>query len=115
MINAGAIATTGLVQGRTTAQKTHRILDAFSRFAGRALEIDETVYRSESETGHRNRAIGHILRNFDILTEEPTPALEAYFKQCSVLVNCRGLGVMAATLANGGMNPLTGQRAVVSD
>jgi glutaminase len=115
MINAGAIASTGLVHGKTTAQKIHRIIDALSRYAGRPLAIDETVYRSESATGHRNRAIGHMLRNFDILTEEPTPALEAYFKQCSVLVHCRDLAIMAATLGNSGVNPITGQRAVVRD
>ncbi|MDX6767662.1 MAG: glutaminase A [Candidatus Methylacidiphilales bacterium] len=115
MINAGAIATTGLVEGKTSAQKMRRILDSLSRFAGRSLSVDQTVYQSENETGHRNRAIAHMLRNFDILTEDPTPALEAYFQQCSVLVNCRDLGVMAATLANGGSNPITGQRAVSAD
>jgi glutaminase len=115
MINAGAIAATGLVQGATTAQKIHRVTDVLSRFAGRPLAIDENVYRSESETGHRNRAIAHMLRNFDILTADPTPAVEAYFRQCSILVNCRDLAVMAATLANGGENPVTGQRAVVGD
>ncbi|AKC83581.1 hypothetical protein IMCC26134_13785 [Verrucomicrobia bacterium IMCC26134] len=115
MINAGAIATTGLVEGDTTAEKIRRIVDVFSLYAGRPLEIDETVYRSESETGHRNRAIGHMLRNFDILNEDPTPTLEAYFMQCSVLANCRDLAVMAATLSNGGVNPLTGQRAVAGE
>jgi len=112
MINAGAIATTGLVKGDTAAEKIERITEVFSRYAGRPLEIDDTIYRSESETGHRNRAIGHMLRNFDILTTDPTPTLEAYFMQCSVLVHCRDLAVMAATLANGGVNPLTGIRAV---
>lgn len=114
MINAGAIATTGLVEGRTAAQKMRRILDSFSRFAGRTLSVDAAVYRSESETGHRNRAIAHMLRNFDILTEEPTAALEAYFQQCSILVNCRDLALMGATLANGGVHPLSGQRAVAA-
>jgi glutaminase len=115
MINAGAIATTGLLEGKTTAQKVRRIMDAMSRFAGRTLSIDQAVYQSESETGHRNRAIAHMLRNFDILEGDPIPALEAYFQQCSVLVNCRDLGVMAATLANGGLNPLTSNRAVGAD
>jgi len=112
MINAGAIATTGLLEGKTAPQKMRRIMDALSRYAGRKLSVDQAVYRSESETGHRNRAIAHMLRNFDILEGDPTPALEAYFQQCSVLVHCRDLGVMAATLANGGINPLTGHRAV---
>lgn len=112
MINAGAIATAGLIQGGVSSARTRRILSGFSTFAGRELSIDETVYRSESETGHRNRAIGHMLRNFDILTSEPDPTVELYFQQCSVSVTCRDLGVMAATLANRGANPITGKQAV---
>jgi glutaminase len=115
MINAGAIATTSLVEGKTTKQKMHRILDAFARYTGRRMEIDRSVYQSESETGHRNRAISYMLRNFEIIGEDPIPSLEAYFMQCSILVNCRDLGMMAATLANGGLNPATGSRAVVGD
>jgi len=115
MINAGAIAATSLTEGSTARQKIHRILDALGRYAGRSLSVDEVVYRSESETGHRNRAIGYMLRNFDIIEEDPQASLEAYFQQCSVSVTCRDLGVMAATLANGGMNPVTNVRAVVGD
>ncbi len=115
MINAGAIATTGLVEGSTTRQKVHRILDTFSRYAGRSLTIDQAVSGSESATGHRNRAIAYMLRNFDIFTEDPLPSLEAYFQQCSILVNCLDLAFMGATLANNGIHPLTGQRAVVAD
>lgn len=112
MINAGAIATAGLIQGGLPASRKRRILQGFSSFAGRELGIDETVYRSESETGHRNRAIGHMLRNFDILTSDPGPTVELYFQECSVSVTCRDLGVMAATLANRGTNPLTGKQAI---
>ena len=112
MINAGAIATTGLVEGRTTRQKVARILDTFSRYAGRQLSIDQDVAQSESTTGHRNRAIAHMLRNFDIFQEDPLPSLEAYFQQCSILVNCLDLAFMGATLANDGLHPVTGQRAV---
>ena len=112
LINAGAIAACGLVPGTTVEDKTAQILDAFSRYAGRALDIDERVYGSESATGHRNRAIGWMLRNFDILAEEPTPTLETYFRQCSIRVTCRDLALMGATLANGGVNPVTGVRAV---
>jgi glutaminase len=112
LINAGAIAACGLVPGATVEDKTARILDAFSRYAGRPLDIDERVYASESATGHRNRAIGWMLRNFDILGEEPTPTLETYFRQCSIRVTCRDLALMGATLANGGVNPVTGVRAV---
>jgi glutaminase len=112
MINAGAIATAGLVAGNTPAARLRRILDMFSLHAGRPLSLDEAVYRSESETGHRNRAIGYMLRNFDKLSGDPAPTTELYFQQCSIAVNCRDLGIMAATLANRGVNPLTGQQAL---
>jgi glutaminase len=112
MINAGAIATTGLVLGRTPSEQWQRILDSFARFAGRALAVDGQVYISESETGFRNRAIGYMLRNFGIIDGDPTPIAENYFRQCSISVTCRDLGVMAATLANGGVNPVTGVRAL---
>ena len=93
---------------RHDGARTARILDTFSRYAGRALDIDEAVYASESATGHRNRAIGWMLRNFGILDEEPTPTLETYFRQCAIRVTCRDLALMGATLANGGVNPVTG-------
>ena len=112
MINAGAIATAGLVEGRTANGRFKRVLDTFGVYAGRDLTLDEAVYRSESETGHRNRAIGHMLRNFDILTTDPMPVVELYFKQCSISVTCRDLGTMAATLANRGVNPVTGKQAI---
>jgi glutaminase len=86
-----------------------------SHHAGRPLAVNETVYLSEKETGHRNRAIGHMLRNFDILTQEPTGALDVYFQQCSIEVTCRDLALMAATLANGGLNPRTSERALRAD
>jgi glutaminase len=112
MINAGAIATTGLIQGGNDTHKFERILHMFELYAGRNLTVDEAVYASESATGHRNRAIGHMLRNFDILEGDPNPVLERYFRQCSINVSCRDLAVMGATLANGGVNPLTGERAI---
>lgn len=112
MINAGAITTTSLVAGTSAEDRLERLLGVFSLYAGRQLAIDESVYRSEKETGHRNRAIGHMLRNFDVLTEHPDPALDLYFRQCSILVDCRDLAMIAATLANGGVNPVTGERAV---
>ena len=112
LINAGAIAACGLIPGRTVEDKTARILDTFSRYAGRELDIDETVYASESRTGHRNRAIGWMLRNFSILSDEPTPTLETYFRQCAIRVTCRDLALIGATLANGGVNPVTGIRAI---
>jgi len=88
------------------------VLGALSAYAGRPLDIDHAVFESERDTGHRNRAIGHLLRNADIIDGDPEPALALYFKQCSVRVDCRDLALIAATLANGGVNPVTGQRAV---
>jgi len=112
MINAGAIATAGLVEGTSSEDRLARLLSVFSAYAGRPLAIDDAVYRSEKATGHRNRAIAHLLRNFDVLSDDPDVALDLYFRQCSILVDCRDLAVMAATLANGGTNPLSGARAV---
>jgi glutaminase len=112
MINAGAIAAAGLVMGHDYDKKINRIMDMLSAYAGRPLSIDEAVYLSESQTGHRNRAIGYMLRNFNILEEDPSGTLELYFKQCSVSVSCRDLAVMGATLANAGVNPLTQERAI---
>jgi len=112
MINAGAIATTSLVAGRTPQIRLRRLMEMFGLYAGRDLVLDEAVYRSESETGHRNRAIGYMLRNFDILTSDPIPAVELYFQQCSISVTARDLAIMAATLSNRGINPLTGKQAI---
>src|SRR5436190_16347643 len=112
MINAGAIAAAGLIQGKNQASKLKRLMDVFSLYGGRELSLDETVYASERETGHRNRAIGHMLRNFDILTDDPIPIMDLYFQQCSISVTCRDLAVMAATLANRRVNPLTGKQAI---
>ncbi len=115
MINAGAIAVASLIRGATQADKLARVVGALSAYAGRPLEIDQAVFHSERDTGHRNRAIGHMLRSYGIVGTDPEPALELYFQQCSLLVDCRDLALMAATLANGGVNPLTRQRAVQSE
>jgi glutaminase len=112
MINAGAIATTGLVSGKNPQARLKRLLEMLGAYAGRELDLDQSVYRSESETGHRNRAIGHMLRNFDMVTGDPMPVVELYFQQCSVSVTCRDLAIMGATLANRGVNPLTGKQAI---
>ena len=112
MINAGAIASTSLVLGHSADDRWQRILSLFSAYAGRPLSLDEDVYRSETATGHRNRAIAHMLRNFDILGTDVDQALDLYFRQCSIQVTCRDASLMAATLATGGVNPLTGERAI---
>jgi len=115
MINAGAIATTGLVAGATAAQQWERIVEVMSSFCGRPVTVDEAVYKSESESGFRNRAIAWMLKNFDVIDGDPMPVLENYFRQCSIQVTCRDLAFMAATLANGGVHPRTGKRSVPAE
>ena len=110
LINAGAITCAGLV-ANVVDDPFQLLLDTYSRYAGRALELDEAVYRSETDTGHRNRGMAHLLRGAGVL-DNPDAALDLYFRQCSISVECRDLAVMAATLANGGLNPITRERAV---
>ena len=115
MINAGAIASTSLVNGDTPEAQWQRIESALAAYMGRDISVDESVYRSESETGFRNRAIAWMLKNFGITDGEPMASLENYFRQCAILVNCRDLAYMAATLANGGVHPLSGTRALPAE
>ncbi|MBY6435079.1 glutaminase A [Rhodococcus kroppenstedtii] len=108
MINAGAITAASLVAGDTPGEQFERIRRSFSRFAGRDLELDAAVHASEAATGHRNRAIGHMLRSFGVVESDPDAAVDLYFRQCSLTVTGRDIALMAATLANNGTNPCTG-------
>ena len=112
MVNAGAITGTALLQAQHGAGALAHLLDRFSTIAGRQLEIDQAVYESERRTGHRNRAIAHLLLNFGVVHEEAEAALDLYFQQCSILVTCRDLAMMGATLSNMGCHPLTGRPAL---
>lgn len=116
MVNAGAIVAAGLVAELHGDAARHYLVERYSAFAGRPtarpLEIDHAVLESESTTGHRNRAIAHLLRGSGALTVDPEVALDLYFAQCSVRVDCRDLGQMAATLARGGVEPSTGRQVV---
>ncbi|GAA1115129.1 glutaminase A [Arthrobacter flavus] len=112
MINAGALTATSLIKGSGGNGRFKRILNTYSAFAGRQLSVNTDIYESELKHGHRNRALAHLLRSFDIIEDDPTPVIEDYFRQCSVLVNCLDLSVMAATLANSGRNPLTGRQVM---
>ena len=112
MINAGAITCASLVAGDSALERFERIRQFYSRFAGRELTLDEAMYASEDRTGHRNRAIGYMLRSFGILEEDPTTTLAVYFRQCSLEVDCRDLSLMAATLADSGLNPVTNERVL---
>lgn len=112
MINAGALTATSLIKGSGGNGRFKRILNTYSAFAGRQLSVNNDIYESELKHGHRNRALAHLLRSFNIIEDDPTPVIEDYFRQCSVLVNCLDLSVMAATLANSGRNPLTGRQVM---
>jgi glutaminase len=109
MVNAGAIAAASLIQGKDVAERSEAQLALFSAAAGRRLRIDESVYLSETETGHRNRAIAWLMMNFGMIEGNVDEILSLYFQQCSILVTARDLAVMGATLANMGVNPLTGE------
>ena len=111
MVNAGAIATTALVTGASPEERRAKLLAKFSAAAGRPLSVDESVFASERATGNRNRAIAYLMLNFGMIPEHVGEVLDLYFQQCSILVSCRDLAVMAATLANVGVNPVTGEDA----
>lgn len=119
MVNAGAIVTTSLLGEAEDAgdalSRSEAIVAGLSRFAGRVLSVDEEVYRGESETGHRNRALAYLTRSHGIIRGDVPTVVETYFRQCSILVTVRDLAVMAATLAFGGVNPVTGERVVRED
>lgn len=112
LINAGAIVSTSLIPGADGAERFAAIREGLSRFAGRELELDEAVYRSESETGFRNLALAALARSTDALRVPIEDALDPYFRQCSLLVDAHDVAVMGGTLANGGVNPVTGERVV---
>jgi len=112
MVNAGAIACTGLLHEAKGDGTFEYIRQALGRFAGRELVVDEAVYASESATGDRNRAIGYLLRTNAILRDRVDLVLDVYFRQCAVLVTARDSAVMAATLANRGINPVTGEQVM---
>jgi glutaminase len=112
MVNAGAIACSGLIHEAKGAAAFDHIREALGRFAGRELGLDQAVYASESTTGDRNRAIGYLLRNSDVIKDNVSEVLDVYFRQCSIEVTARDIAVMAATLANRGINPVTGERVM---
>jgi len=109
MVNAGAIAVTALLHSVHSDHTFDRLLSCLSAAAGRPLVIDQSVYESESATGHRNRAIAYLLLNFGMVHDQAAEALDIYFKQCSILVTCHDLAMMSATLSNMGRNPVTGE------
>lgn len=112
MVNAGAIATTSLIPGDTADDKWTYIREGLSRFAGRPLELDDEVYSSEVAGNQRNRALAELLDSYGHIRFDPIATTDVYTKQCSLRVTARDLSIMAATLADGGVNPLTGERVI---
>ncbi len=115
MVNAGAITAVSLLQVEKEEQRWPMILDYYSRFAGEPLGLMEDVYRSVSGSNYRNRALVNLLESGGWLEAEPRATLDVYNKQSCVAVTARQLAAMGATLANGGVNPLSGQRVLAAD
>jgi glutaminase len=111
-VNAGAISTVDLLPEPNPEGKWTSILGSYSAFAGRSLTVNQEVYRSESETNMNNRAIVHLLKNYEVIKGDPMEALDLYTRECSVSVSARDLAIMGATLAAGGRNPISKQQVV---
>lgn len=112
MVNAGAIAATSLIPGDSGAEKWRFVQEGLSRFAGRPLELDVEVYESEAATNQRNRGIARLLESYGRMYCDPLEATDVYTRQCALAVTAHDLAIMAATLADGGVNPVTRERVV---
>ncbi|HEY5920490.1 MAG TPA: glutaminase A [Kofleriaceae bacterium] len=112
LVNAGAITTTSMVKGANAEAVWKNIMDTHDAFAGRKLSVNEEVFKSEAATNQRNQAIGQLMFAYERIKANPKQAVDIYTRQCAISVNAVDLATMAATLANGGKNPVTGQVAV---
>ncbi len=112
LVNPGAIAATSLVNGADSAAKWKSIVQMQSDFAGRPLSLNMPVYISEAGDNLRNQAIAHLLFAYGRMYFDPVQATDIYTKQCALNVNAKDLATMAATLANGGVNPVTKKKVV---
>ncbi|MDJ0509940.1 MAG: glutaminase A [Crocosphaera sp.] len=112
MVNTGAIAMTSLIKGKSPAHKLNRLLKMYQRYVGHPVYIDTSSVVSEQNQGDRNWAISYLLRNFGMISGDIKQTLDLYLQQCSAIINCRDLAIMAATLANQGVNPITGKTAI---
>ncbi|HKF42027.1 MAG TPA: glutaminase A [Thermoanaerobaculia bacterium] len=115
LVNPGAITATSMVRGSTRDEIWKSLLGYYSDFAGRPLSVNQEVFKSESDTNQRNQAIGYLMYAYEFIKSEPMRATDIYTEQCSVNVNAKDLAVMAATLSNGGRNPLTGKQVVKTE
>ena len=114
LVNPGAIATTSMVKGDSRDAVWKSILGYYSDFAGRQLSVNQEVFKSEAESNQRNQAIGALMYAYGYIKAKPDQATDIYTEQCSVNVNARDLATMAATLATGGKNPITGKQVMAS-
>jgi len=112
LVNSGAIASVSMVKAKDAAERFNKIFTFFQGLAGEKLMVIEDVYKSEAATNQRNRAHAYILAASDRIYSEPMEAVDVYTRQCSIGVTAKQLGVMGATLANGGVNPVTGTRVI---
>ena len=110
MVNPGAIATVSLVPGADAETRWELVIDGLSRFAGRRLEVDHETYVSASATNHRNRELASLLAERGRLYCDAADAVDVYTRQSCIVVTARDLAVMGATLADGGVNPLSRER-----
>jgi len=114
MVNPGAITATSMVSGGSRDEIWNKILSYYNDFAGRKLAVNQEVFESEAATNQRNQAIGRLMYAYGHIKDNPDQATDIYTEQCSVSVNARDLATMAATLANGGRNPVTGKQVLKS-
>lgn len=112
MVNSGAIATTSLAPGESLEDKWRFLREGLSRFAGRELSLNQEVYTCASETNSRNQSLARLLQSYGRIYLDPAEAVDLYTRQCSLNVSTKDLAVMGATLADGGVNPLTRERVV---
>jgi glutaminase len=115
LVNAGAIATTSLISGKTADEKWNKILSFYSKVAGEKLALLKDVYKSEAATNTGNKALAMLLAKYDRIYADPFESVDVYTKQCSVGVNATQLARMGATLANNGINPATGQQVIKAE
>jgi glutaminase len=115
LVNPGAITATSMVKGASRDEVWKSLLGFYSDFAGRSLGIDQEVFKSESDTNQRNQAIGYLMYAYEFIKTNPMQAVDVYTEQCSVAVNAKDLATMAATLANGGKNPVTGKQVMKAE
>jgi glutaminase len=115
LVNPGAITATSMLQGSTRDEIWKSLIDYYSDFAGRPLSVNQEVFKSEADTNQRNQAIGYLMYAYEFIKSEPMRATDIYTEQCAVSVNAKDLAVMAATLSNGGKNPVTGKQVMKTE